>query len=169
MSAPTEIMGCGNSVSEVELVIISGATRVEQAEMVYLVSSDGLSYVSRQVAELFKAKEMRKSWELLYNVICSVFPSPKWERPVLRDAEVVPILPLALPRVGASKSGHVLPESYNGEFVHCTIEAKKKETTCEDRESVFLCFCRRTKYDPSHEATMQHIKKENKTKQTWNC
>ena len=84
-----------------------------------------------------------------------MFSSPNSKRPVLRETEAVPILPphflpLALPTFRASESGFVLPENYNGEeFVHCTIEAKKKETTlsvvlCEDHEPVFLCLGRRT-------------------------
>lgn len=64
------------------------------------------------MVELFKAKEMRKSW--------SQFSSPKFKRPLLREIVVVRILhplllPLALPRFRASKSGRVLPEGYNGE------------------------------------------------------
>lgn len=39
-------------------------------------------------------------------------------------------LPLALPRFRISESGCILSENYNGkEFVHCSIIAKKKETS----------------------------------------
>lgn len=67
---------------------------------------------------------------------------------------VVPILPprllpLALPRLRASKSGSVLPEGYNGEeFVQG--EAKKKEATRVRIMRWSPLFLQKSKYDTSN-------------------